>query len=49
MSDLIGNHIVGFPTRRLICLYGVLPMPRIVVSIIHNKKFVIFIFVYLFI
>ena len=20
MSDLFGNHIVGFPTRRLICL-----------------------------
>ena len=19
MSDLVGNHIVGFPTRRLIC------------------------------
>ena len=22
VSDLFGNHIVGFPTRRLICLYG---------------------------
>ena len=21
MSDLFGNHIVGFPTRRLICVY----------------------------
>ena len=21
MSDLFGNHIVGFPTRRLICKY----------------------------
>ena len=20
MSDLFGNHIVGFPTRRLICI-----------------------------
>ena len=24
MSDLFGNHIVGFPTRRLICLYNVI-------------------------
>ena len=22
MSDLFGNHIVGFPTRRLICVRG---------------------------
>ena len=23
MSDLFGNHIVGFPTRRLICRRGI--------------------------
>ena len=23
MSDLFGNHIVGFPTRQLICQYSV--------------------------
>ena len=22
MSDLFGNHIVGFPTRRLVCYYS---------------------------
>ena len=22
MSDLVGNHIVGFPTRQLICSYN---------------------------
>ena len=25
MSDLFGNHIVGFPTRQLICLFSVKP------------------------
>ena len=26
MSDLVGNHIVGFPTRRLICYLPVVIM-----------------------
>ena len=25
MSDLFGNHIVGFPTRRLICYFDFFP------------------------
>ena len=32
MSDLFGNHIVGFPTRRLTSLHGKTYDPKIVVG-----------------
>ena len=33
MSDLFGNHIVGFPTRRLICLHQIYPDQVIIIWI----------------
>ena len=39
MSDLFGNHIVGFPTRRLNdgIDQGVHPMPGGSVCIVHER------------
>ena len=38
MSDLFGNHIVGFPTRRLICFRNMSPVTQLYVSVDASTK-----------